>query len=66
MVQREYNSGSLTQRGYLFVGVCQGKWVLTGGPLTGKKPSAELSPWSSLEVVVLGHHGRLQGFLVGK
>lgn len=58
MVQRGYNFGSLTQKGYLLVCVCQGKVILTGGLWTGKKPSAELIPRSSPEIGALGHHER--------
>lgn len=55
-VQRGCNFGSLTQRGYLLVGVCRGGCVLTGG--LRKRPSAEWSPWSSSEISGLGRCGR--------
>lgn len=60
VVQRGYNFGSLTQTGYLLVTVCRGRWVLTGGlwVWTGKKSSAELSPWSSPETGGLSLHER--------
>lgn len=57
VVQKGCNFGSLTQRGYLLVGACQGGWVLTGGLWTGNKPSAELRPWSSSEIRGLGRCG---------
>lgn len=56
MVQRGCNFGSLMQRGYLLVGVCQGGWVLTGD--LWNKPSAELSPWGLSEIRGLGRCGR--------
>lgn len=56
VVQRGCNFGLLTQNGYLLVGVCQGGCVLTGD--LWKKPSAELSPWSSSETRGLGHCGK--------
>lgn len=56
VVQRGCNFGSLTQRSYLLVDVCQRGCVLTGG--LWKKPSAELSPWSSSEIRGLGRCGK--------
>lgn len=56
VVQRGCNFGSLTQRSYLLVDVCQGGCVPTGG--LWKKPSAELSPWSSSEIRGLGRFGK--------
>lgn len=55
-VQRGCNFGLLTQSGYLLVGVCQGGCVLTGD--LWKKPSAELSLWSSSETRGLDHCGK--------
>lgn len=61
VVQRGCNFGSLTQRGYLLVGVCRE----TGGLWTENTSSAELSPCLS-EPGSPGHYGRWRGYLVGK
>lgn len=51
-VQMGCNFGSLTQKSYLLVGVCQGRVILTGVLWTENKPSAD---WSSSETGTLGH-----------